>query len=120
MTLMAPHLLPTEDPAALLFDLGRVVIDFDIKRTLACWADHAGRAPADIMKRFVFDDLFWRHETGKINNTEFFAGLRSSLGINLSDEQFLEGWNATFIGEMPDIAGLLAGGGTHSSVCVLQ
>ena len=31
-----------------------------------------------------------------------------SLGIRLSDAQFLEGWNAIFAGEMPGIAALLA------------
>ena len=33
--------------------------------------------------------------------------LRASLGIGISDAQFLEGWNAIFAGEMPDIAELL-------------
>ena len=31
-----------------------------------------------------------------------------SLGIGISDAQFLEGWNAIFAGEMPGIAPLLA------------
>jgi hypothetical protein len=37
------------------------------------------------------------------------CGLRQSLGIGLTDAQFLEGWNAIFTGEMPGIAPLLAG-----------
>ena len=45
---------------------------------------------------------------GEIDDAEFFAGLRSSLGIGISDAQFLEGWNAIFAGEMPGIAPLLA------------
>ncbi|MGY3118243.1 FMN phosphatase YigB (HAD superfamily) [Bradyrhizobium sp. S3.14.4] len=36
-----------------------------------------------------------------------FDSLRVSLGIGISDAQFLEGWNAIFAGEMPDIAELL-------------
>ena len=32
----------------------------------------------------------------------------AALGIGLSDEQLLEGWNAIFAGEMPGIAALLA------------
>lgn len=92
---------------ALLFDLGRVVIDFDVKRTLAAWAADAERDPAELIARFVQDEAYWNYETGKISDAEFFAILRSTLGMEISDAQVLEGWNATFIGEMPGIEPLL-------------
>ena len=43
----------------------------------------------------------------------FFARLRNSLGIDLSDAQFLEGWNAIFAGEMPGIKPMLARAAQH-------
>lgn len=92
---------------ALLFDLGRVVLDIDFGKVVACWAGHAGRAPAELAARFSADETWRRHELGEIDDGEFFAGLRRSLGIDLSDTQFLEGWNAVFAGEMPGIAALL-------------
>jgi glucose-1-phosphatase len=102
-----PQLSPG-DADALLFDLGRVVLDLDFNRTLGVWASHAGCQPAQLANRFLRDELYRRHEKGEISDEAFFAGLRSSLGIELSDTQFIEGWNALFIGEMPGINQLLA------------
>ena len=102
-----PSLSPG-DADALLFDLGRVVIDIDFIRTFQCWADHAGCEAASLRERFVRDELYRRHERGEISDAAFFAGLRSSLGVDLTDAQFLEGWNAIFVGEIPGIRPLLA------------
>jgi glucose-1-phosphatase len=98
---------------ALLFDLGRVVIDIDFDKALACWAGHAGCEPAHLVGRFARDEIYQRHETGNIDDAEFFASLRTSLGIDLTDAQFLEGWNAIFAGEMPGIGSLLMRAGTR-------
>lgn len=92
----------------LLFDLGRVVLDISLDQVMARWAAHAGCTPDELARRFVVNDSFKHHETGKIDDAAFFAHLRQSLGIDISDDQFLEGWNAIFTGEMPGIAPLLA------------
>ncbi|WOH69465.1 HAD family phosphatase [Bradyrhizobium sp. BWA-3-5] len=100
----APH-----SADVLLFDLGRVVLDISFDRVMACWAGHAGCTPVDLAARFIVDDSFKHHEIGRIDDAAFFANLRQSLGITITDAQFLEGWNAIFTGEMPGIAPLLAG-----------
>ena len=102
----------TPDSAdVLLFDLGRVVLDIDFNRVLANWAGHAGREVSHLVGPFSSDDAWLRHERGEITDAEFFASLRNSLGIGISDDQFLEGWNAIFTGEMPGIAAALARAG---------
>jgi putative hydrolase of the HAD superfamily len=93
---------------ALLFDLGRVVIDIDFGRVVTRWANAAGCDPATIAARFARDDIYHRHERGEIDDAAFFAALRDMLGVDLSDAQLLDGWNAIFVGEMPGIEPLLA------------
>jgi putative hydrolase of the HAD superfamily len=108
MTAMTRSLLSPGAADALLFDLGRVVLDIDFDKAIACWAGHAGCEPSDIAKRFVRAEAYRHHEIGRISDAAYFESLRAALGITLSDAQFLEGWNAIFAGEMPDIAGHLA------------
>ena len=95
----------------LLFDLGRVVLDIDFGNVMSVWAGYAGCTPAELAGRFAMNDSFKHHEVGQIDDAAFFASLRQSLGIAITDDQFLEGWNAIFAGEMPGIAQLLARAG---------
>ncbi|MCC8964497.1 HAD family phosphatase [Bradyrhizobium sp. Pear76] len=104
---MTSHLSPNSVDV-LLFDIGRVVLDIDFDKVMAHWAQHAGCAPTELASRFVVDDSFKHHEIGRIDDAAFFDHLRRTLGIDLTDAQFLEGWNAIFTGEMPGIAPLLA------------
>jgi FMN phosphatase YigB (HAD superfamily) len=105
---MTPPPLSPGSADALLFDLGRVVIDIDFNQAIGCWAAHAGCKPGDLVERFVRAEAYRHHEVGKISDAAYFASLRAALGIGISDAQFLQGWNAIFAGEMPGIAPLLA------------
>jgi len=98
---------------ALLFDLGNVVIDIDFERAFAHWAACAGCDVARLRERFTHDEPYRRHEIGAIGIEDYFASLRTSLGLDLSHAQFLEGWNAIFIRETPGIAALLARAAQH-------
>jgi putative hydrolase of the HAD superfamily len=108
----SPRLSPGSADA-LLFDLGRVVLDIDFSKAIACWAGHAGCAPEAIVARYVRDEAYRQHEMGKISDEAYFESLRASLGIGISNDQFLQGWNAIFAGEMPDIAALLPRAAKH-------
>jgi putative hydrolase of the HAD superfamily len=92
---------------ALLFDLGGVVIEIDFNRAFTCWATHSNHRFEVIRDRFAFDCFLERHERGEISASEYFDSLRVSLGIDIPDAQFAEGWNAIFGGEVPGIAALL-------------
>jgi len=92
---------------ALLFDLGGVVIDIDFDRVFLSWAVASGVPQETIAARFSFDLAYLAHERGEIEASAYFDSLRNSLGINISDEQFAAGWNAVFVGEMPNIRSVI-------------
>jgi HAD superfamily hydrolase (TIGR01509 family) len=98
----------SEPVEALVFDLGGVFVDIDFQRAIARWAAHAGCAPAQIAGRFSHDLAYERHERNEIAIGEYFASLRSTLGVALTDAQFLDGWNAIFGEVIPGFADVLA------------
>jgi glucose-1-phosphatase len=66
-------LMPSSSADALLFDLGRVVIDIDFNRAFSRWAGHARCDQKLIRDRFRHDIAYKRHERGETR--------RSSLPI---------------------------------------
>jgi glucose-1-phosphatase len=98
---------------ALLFDLGGVVFDVDFGRVLRAWAGSAGCDPAVLRERFTFDEAYQRHERGELDAAGYFAALRRTLGLRLSDEDFAAGWNDVYTGPVPGVAALLAAAGQH-------
>src|SRR3989440_2675940 len=57
--------------------------------------------------RYAFDAPYERHERGEIGESDYYASLRRSLGIDLTDAQFAEGWRAIFVDEIPETIELL-------------
>jgi putative hydrolase of the HAD superfamily len=92
-----------KDVDALLFDLGGVVIEINFDRAFEVWAAHAQVLFTTVKGRFTFDEHYRKHERGEIDGQQYFASLRLSIGIDLTDEQFTEGWNSIYIKELPNI-----------------
>ena len=92
---------------ALVFDLGGVLVDVDFGRAFAAWGAAAGVPAAALAARFSVDDACCAHERGAIDDAAYFAHLRRSLGIELSNEQMLAGWNAIIGEPMPGIEALV-------------
>jgi putative hydrolase of the HAD superfamily len=86
---------------AAVLDLGNVLVEIDFRRAFAAWAKAAGVPVETLSARFSFDDAYCAHERGEIDATTFFASLKLRLGVQLSDTEMLEGWNAIFGGPLP-------------------
>lgn len=96
---------------ALLFDLGRVVIDIDFARVVASWAHSAGCEPDIVAQGFAMrvrgGAAFAQHERGEITDSAFFDAVRTALALDLDETALREGWNDIFVGEMPGMEALL-------------
>ena len=92
---------------ALLFDLGGVVLEVDFNRTFSHWAADSNNTLETIQSKFIPDSFYEQHERGEISISAYFESLRQSLGIDITDAQFLKGWKAMLIREIPGIAELL-------------
>jgi epoxide hydrolase-like predicted phosphatase len=89
-----------ESVAALLFDLGGVLIEIDFDRAFRCWERQSKLSFQDIRDRFAMDEQYEQHECGEINAAEYFNHLRGSLKLEGDDENIARGWNAIFVGEI--------------------
>ena len=84
------------------------VIEIDFDRVFSHLAQSSNQSPEIIKSRFAFDFNYERHERGEIDASAYFASLRKSMGINISDEEFTAGWNSLYVGEMPGVSTLLS------------
>jgi len=95
-------------PDALLFDLGGVIIDLDFGRVFERWAVLSGQSADVLRSRFRFDDSYEHYERGEIDSATYFAALRSTLDLDLTLDELIDGWNAVFLGPFPGATDLLA------------
>ena len=80
----------------VVFDLGRVLVDFD-HRIAARKISVLSRKPAqEIFELFFNSPLIQNFEEGKISPEEFFASVSQMLGISISFNEFLPIWNQIF------------------------
>ncbi|MFH0826886.1 MAG: HAD-IA family hydrolase [Candidatus Omnitrophota bacterium] len=81
---------------AVLFDLGRVLIDFDHLRaaeSLSCFTDKSAQ---EIFDLFFDSELTALFEEGKISPRGFFAEVGRMLSLDISYHQFVPIWNEIF------------------------
>jgi glucose-1-phosphatase len=93
--------------AAIIFDLGKVIIDISPERILGFWAKASGKDLEEVKGRFAFDDFHERFERGEVSEAEFRKVVSQHLGVQLSDADFDCGWCDIYNGIYEGIDDLL-------------
>ncbi len=88
----------TPQIAALLFDLGGVLIRVSFEEAFRSWSSHSPLSPAEMGARFRMDRAYRRHERGQLSAGGYFDHLRRRLRIDADDEAIASGWNAIYQG----------------------
>jgi HAD superfamily hydrolase (TIGR01509 family) len=94
-------------PAIIVFDLGKVLLDFDYSLAGRRIAARADLSPADVQKFLDHSPLLYRFETGLMTQREFFEEIRRHTGFRGSFEEFA-GYFADIFWEIPPMVELHA------------
>jgi HAD superfamily hydrolase (TIGR01509 family) len=68
-------------PEAVVFDLGKVLVDFDYSIAARRIAARSTRSPGEVQHLIDHTPLLFRYETGRINREQFFAETVSATGF---------------------------------------
>lgn len=82
---------------AIIFDLGKVIVPFDLSRGYKALLPYCGCPPEEIPGRIAATDLVYRIETGRIAPDEFVRELGNVLELNVTYEKFCELWGSIFL-----------------------
>src|SRR5262245_11667220 len=92
---------------ALLFDLGKVIIDFDLRPMLGILYQNCCRPAPEFETVFRNVDLLRSYETGRITTAQFHEHLCSKGGLQMDFPSFRKVWSDVFIPEILVSEGLL-------------
>ena len=81
----------------LIFDLGGVIINLSIQKTIDELARLGRKSPDFIKEQYLHHDEFKKYETGAIDDEEFRAFLRELLSFHGSDTELDDAWNAMIL-----------------------
>ncbi|HVW86019.1 MAG TPA: HAD family phosphatase [Bryobacteraceae bacterium] len=94
---------------AVIFDLGRVIVPFDLNRAYSGIESLCGIPAAEVPKRIKPTGLVERFESGQIEPRVFFDQLSAHLRLEATYEELCEVWSSIFLPETLLPENLLSG-----------
>lgn len=98
-----------ENISTIIFDLGGVIMDIDVKQTLRAFTNLGAK---DIHRYFGHGfaaSFFSDHEAGRITDEAFLKEIKNLLTGDVSDESVIDAWNALLLSFPADRIELLNG-----------
>lgn len=77
-----------QKPKAVVFDLGKVLLDFDYSIAVASMLEHCAVSEAELLAILNQSELLFRYETGHLTTTEFFEEVRRRSSFKLGQDHF--------------------------------
>jgi epoxide hydrolase-like predicted phosphatase len=86
----------------IVFDLGGVILDIDISRTVRAFARLTSLTEEEILEKFATSRLFARFETGELDVSSFRDLVRELAGIPMTDAVIDMAWNILLLDVPPE------------------
>ncbi len=84
---------------AIIFDLGKTIIPFEIDRGYAALAPHCGLKREEMRRRLQEATIVQRFEAGEVSPERFVEEFSAALGLKLDYGRFCELWSSIFLPE---------------------
>lgn len=84
-------------PSVVIFDLGKVLVDFDYAKAGRRIAANGTVSPEEVRQFLDHSSLLVRYETGLISTEQFFDEVRTATGFHGRKEEFADAFADIFI-----------------------
>jgi len=91
----------------IIFDLGGVIMDIDVKQTLNAFSRLGIKNIHEFFGHGFAASFFSDHEAGRISDEEFLKEIKKLLTGELADEAVIEAWNALLLKFPPERIALI-------------
>jgi HAD superfamily hydrolase (TIGR01509 family) len=96
-----------KDVKNIIFDLGGVIMDIDVKRTLHAFSELGLKNIHEYFGHGFAASFFSDHEAGRISDEDFLKEIKNLLPGELSDKDVTDAWNALLLYFPPERIALL-------------
>jgi glucose-1-phosphatase len=81
----------------VIFDLGKVVVPFELQRGYAALQPHCSLPIEELPKRIAAANIVFPFEEGRISPQDFVLRFSAALGIDIEYDRFCELWSSIFL-----------------------